>query len=163
MATALSGLLVRHFREALIDGTGESAELQFNIPRGLAISVRSVRTRSLIPAHDGAQISVDSLLSLDGPALSGNALNTQALYEAHEVLDSVIVATNLVADITTTGASLLSDHTETVFDEPILTARNLGAAGVAIGASGEIFIDIYYVWVQVSIQEFIRLIADLRT
>ncbi len=163
MATALSGLLVRHYREALIDGTGESAELQFNIPRGLAISIEAITGRLNLGDLDGAAITVDLLLSLDGPALSSNALSTQALYEAHEVLDSVIFAMNGKNDNVTTGGTLQAMHEHFQLPEPILTARNLGAAGLSIGASGEIFIDIYFKWVQVSIQEFIRLIADLRT
>lgn len=163
MARAISGLLVRRDREAYIDGTGESQELDFDIPRGLAIAIFGIEGEVIIGDIDGAAISMEQFVDLDGPALAGDALNTQALFEAREILDSVIFAQHAKHDALTSGASLMHAERTLWLPEPILTARNPGVAGLALGASGEAFTGIWYKWVEISNEEFIRLVVDLRT
>ena len=163
MATALSGLLVRHQQEGLIDGTGESEEIEFNIPRGLAIELLGVDLQLQCGDLDGALIEVDALFSVDGPSLAANAINSQALFDARQLLDSNLHSLHSRWDNVTTGAAKLSDNSYRSFPIPVLTARNPGVAAISLGASGEVFTSIYYRWVKISDSEFITLVADLRT
>lgn len=162
MATDITGMLVRHHHEALIDGTGESAEIDFDIPQGFAINVLAVLFLTNIIDHDGALITVQQLLSLDGAALAGNALNTEALYDAHENLDAVLAKHHVSAAETTTGASKTSEALYIPFVKPILTARNPGWAAVALGFTGEVWMTLYYNWVTISTSEFGQLVASRR-
>ncbi len=163
MATPLSGLLVRHVQEGLVSGTGESEEVEFNIPRGLAIELLSVKQETASGDLDGALIEVDLLFSIDGPSLASNAISTQALFDARQLLDSNLASMHSRWDNVTTGASILSDRQHLIFPIPVLTARNPGVAGICLGASGEVFTSIYYRWVKITESEFITLVADLRT
>jgi len=162
MATALSGLLVLNVREALVDGTGESREIDFNIARGQAIGIDKIILEGVIPAHDGANIELGTIISIDGPNFANNSLVTKALFEAQEVLDSSIAQLHMGIDITTTGASQVDRQIIIPFTEPIFTARNLGFAGLAEGASGEIFAHIYYKYYDITAQEFVVLFTDQR-
>jgi len=163
MARALSGLLVRHQQEGLVDGAGESEELEFNIPRGLAIELLAVNLQLQAGSLDGADIEVDALFSIDGPSLALNSISTQALFDARQVLDSNLHSLHGRWDNITTGAARMSVAQYIAFPIPILTARNPGVAAITLGASGEVFTSIYYRWVEITREEFITLVADLRT
>ncbi len=163
MARPLSGLLVRHAQEGLVDGTGESEEIEFNIPRGLAIEIFGLRLDMKTGDLDGALIEVDGLIDVDGPSLAGNAINTQALFDARQILASNLHSVHFRVDNVTEGASVLSTQSYIALPFPVLTARNLGMAGISLGGSGEVFASIYYRWVEITTAEFITLVADLRT
>jgi len=163
MARPLSGLLVRHHFEGMVDGTGESAELEFNIPRGLAIEILAANIQLHTPQLDGAEIQVNSMLDIDGPSLANNSISTLALYDARQVLDSNLHSLHMQVDNVTEGGGLISDKQYIQFPIPILTARNPGWAGIAIGNTGEVLLAIYFRWVEITRDEFITLVTDLRT
>jgi len=163
MARPLSGLLVRRLFEGMIDGTGESQEIEFNIPRGLAIEIWASSIQLHTPQLDAAEIQVNSLLDIDGPSLAGNSISTLALYDARQVLDSNLHSLHLQVDNIVEGGGVISDHEYIPFPLPILTARNPGWAGIAIGNTGEVMLAIYFRWVEVTRDEFITLVTDLRS
>ena len=163
MAKAISGILVRNRREALVDAAGESEEVQFNIPRGLAIGVSMLVFHTIAGDIDGAAIEVGQIVSFDGPRYANDAIVTKALFEGEEVLDSSIAQHHIKVDNITTGATREGFEQIVEFTEPIFTARNLGIARLAEGAAGEGFVAIYYKWYEISDSEFITLITDLRS
>jgi len=165
MAKLLSGLLVRRFEEGFVDGTAESRELDFDIPRGLAIEIMGIEANIGLSDLDGALIEMDAFVDLDGPALASNAISSEALFDARKVLDTNIMNMAIQVDNVTTGAARLSSR-EVMFypdDARIITARNVGVAGFAKGASGELQIGIWFRWIAITDQEFIGLIIDLRS
>lgn len=163
MATPLSGILVRSTTEGLVDAAGESEEIQFNIPRGLAIGITQIIIIQASGDLDGAAIEVGTIVSFDGPRYAADAIVTKALFEAEEVLDSSIFQAHLKTDNVTEGGGLLTETTGIVFNEPIFTARNLGIARLSEGASGQSWVSIYYKWFRITDSEFITLITDLRS
>ncbi len=164
MPTDITGLLVRRIRQAVVDGTGESEEVDFDIPIGHAIRIYGIDSYLEIGSHDGATIEMESLVDLDGAALAANAVNTQALFEAREVLASAICLNGMKVDMVTDGASFISQQRMMWFpqDREILTARNPGVAWLSLGESGEGKITFYYTWVRISTSEFGQLIASRR-
>lgn len=163
MPVARTGLLVRHDREAVTDGTGESHELDFDIPYGWAIEIHKILLETNAGDQDGAAITMDMLVDLDGPGLASNSLSTQALFEAREILDSCIASIHTKHDAVTSGAGLHSERQMFDFsDDPILTAKNPGTAFLSVGASGEGHITFYYKWVTVSQNEQVALFSTGR-
>lgn len=149
-------------REAVVDGTGESHEHDFDIPIGYAIRIYAVHQENHLGDQDGAAITVEQFLDLDGAELASDAISTQALFEARETNSSVIAALHSKHDAVTSGAAIHSQDRFFVFPEPILTARNPGSAFLSMGASGECFVGIYYKWVRISDVEFAQLVAARR-
>lgn len=163
MAEDITGLLVRRTRGAVLDTIAESESIDFDIPIGLAIRIWKVHVWLELADHDAAAITMEALLDLDGNALASNGINTQALFEAREVLASAIVYHGIKTDMITTGASLMSDHKTFDFQpEGLLTARNPGVAWLSLGASGEGKITLEYKWARISTAEFGQLIASRR-
>lgn len=159
MPRPVTTMRIRHDREALVDGTGESHEIDFDIPFRFAIQILATELEVNIGDQDGAAITVDALLDYDGPALASDALSTQALFEAREILDSAFHTMHSKHDAVTTGAALMSERSYLWYPEPILTARNIGFAGLALGASGEVWAKIYYRWVEITREEQVDLFA----
>lgn len=162
MATVISNLLVRRNSEGYVDATGEAEEIDFAIPRGLAIAIFGIESNMRTGDHDGARIDMDGIVDLDGPALSVGALATQALFDARKILDSVIFLHQVSVDIITTGASYLSERKMMWYPEPIMTARNVGIAGISEGASGSWDVGIWYKWLKITDAEFVGLAIDQR-
>lgn len=162
MAQVISNLLVRRNEEGYVDGTGEAEEIDFSIPRGLAIALFGVESNIGLSALDGAEIEMEAIVDLDGPALAVGALATSALFDARKILDSVIFYERIQVDNITTGASLLTRKSMLWYPEPILTARNLGIAGISAGSSGEWNVGLWYKWVRITEAEFVGLVIDQR-
>jgi len=159
-ATPLTSLRVRHHRlSALLDTVGQSAEIDFNIAFGQAIEIWAVHANVFTGAVTAIRQTVEALVDLDGPALANNSLVTQALIQARQVLESCIANFNGGNDALTSGAAITDVKQETVFSDPILTARNPGVAGVATTSSGAVLFDIHYKLVQVSRDEQLLLFA----
>lgn len=163
MASAISGILVRNSRQAVVDAAGESEEVQFNIPRRLAIGVSKIIIINKTNDLDAALIEMGTVISFDGPRYASDAIVSKALFEAEEVLDSTIAQAHMAVDNQTSGASQLQETVIIEFPEPIFTARNLGIARLSEGAGGEGFVAIYYKWFNITDAEFITLITDLRS
>lgn len=162
MAREISGLLVRHYREGLVAGTGESAEIDFNIPRGLAIGIWGID--GMVVCGDNVDAAeIDALVDLDGPGLASNALSTVALVEARQILESCIFSIVYQQNLTTSGAKKSFAYKTLWYPDPIFTARNLGAAGVSQTSAAEIFFAIYYKWYQIAEAEQLQLFIDQRS
>jgi len=159
-ATPLTSLRVRHHRLAnLLTTVGQSAEIDFNIAFGQAIEISAVHINLTVAAVTTTRQDLECLVDLDGPALAGNVLVTQALIQARQVLESCIANFMLGNDALTSGAAVTSLKQQTIFSEPILTARNPGVAGVAITSSGAALFDIHYKLVAVTQSEQLLLFA----
>lgn len=160
MSTPLTSLRVRHHRlSSLLDTVGQSAEIDFNIAFGQAIEIHAVHVNLFVAAVTTTRQDIEALVDLDGPALAGNTLVTQALIQARQELESCIA--NFVAgnDALTSGAAVTNTKEATMFSEPILTARNPGVAAIAITSSGAVLYDIHYKLVQVTRDEQLLLFA----
>lgn len=164
MAREITGLLTRRRRQSVVDGTGESEEVDFDIPQGMAIKIYGFQLWVATAALDGAEISMETLVDLDGNALASNSLATQALFEAREILDSSIAYLGIEADNITTGAAKTSDSQMQwfPFGREIITARNPGIGWLSVGASGEGKVCFYYSWVTISTREFGQLVSARR-
>lgn len=160
MATPLTSLRVRHHRlSALLDTVGQSAEIDFNIAFGQAIEIHAIHANLFVGAVTAVRQTVEALVDLDGPALAGNVLVTQALIQARQELESCIANFNAGNDALTSGAATTDTKQSTTFSEPILTARNLGVAAIAITQSGAVLYDIHYKLVAVTQSEQLLLFA----
>jgi len=160
MARPLTSLRVRHHRlSALLDTVGQSAEIDFNIAFGQAIEIHAIHANIFVGAVTAIRQTVEALVDLDGPALAGNTLVTQALIQARQELESCIANFNAGNDALTSGATITDTKQETIFSEPILTARNPGVAGIAITSSGAVLFDIHYRLVSITDQEQLLLFA----
>ena len=160
MGTPLTSLRVRHTRlNTLLDTVGQSAEIDFNIAFGQAIEIHAVHCLVMVGATTATRQTTDGLVDLDGPALAGNSLVTEALFDARRILESCIANFGYGSDALTSGAATSRVKQDTVFAEPILTARNPGVAGVAITSTGDLVFDIHYKLVQVTRDEQLLLFA----
>lgn len=160
MATPLTSLRVRHVRlNTLLSTVGQSTEVDFNIAFGQAIEIHAVHALLLIGATTATRQTTDALLDLDGPALDGNTLVTEALFDARRVLESCIANFGTGSDALTSGGAISRVKQETVYDEPILTARNPGVAGLALISTGDVVFDIHYKLVAVTDAEQLLLFA----
>lgn len=160
MATPLTSLRVRHHRLSTLASTvGQSAEIDFNIAFGQAIEISAIHVNLFVGAVTTTRQDLEALVDLDGPALAGNTLVTQALIQARQELESCIA--NFVAgnDALTSGAAITNTKEHTDFKDPILTARNPGVAAIAITSSGAVLFDIHYRLVRVTDQEQLLLFA----
>lgn len=162
MAQEITGLLVMHDREAVLDTVAESHEIDFDIPVSYAISIYGLRCWLKTGAFIAGLNEMGVIVDIDGAALASNSINTQALYEAREVLASCIANWEISVDIITTGAGMISDQETLWFPQPIITARNPGIAYLSLGTSGEAHIGIYYKWVRISDMEFAQLVSSRR-
>ena len=159
-ATPLTSLRVRHHRlSALLSTVGQSAEIDFNIAFGQAIEIWAVRVNLTIGAITTTRQTVEALMDLDGPALAGNTLITQALIQARQELESCIANFGGGNDALTSGGATTDTVEQAVFVDPILTARNPGVAGIAVTQSASALYDIHYKLVQVSRDEQLLLFA----
>lgn len=159
-ATPLTSTRVRHDRLlTLLSTVGQSHEIDFNIAFGQAIEISGIRARIDVGAVTATRQDCVGLVDLDGPALANDSLVSQALFDARMVLDSCIFNVGYGNDVLTSGGAntLISDSIH--FDEPILTARNLGDAGITLVSSGGILFDIYHKLVQVTRDEQFLLFA----
>lgn len=160
MATPLTSLRVRHARlTTLLDGTGQSAEIDFNIAFGQAIEISAVHAILLLGATTATRQTTDGFLDLDGPALANNSLSTEALFDARRILESCVANFGTGSDVLTSGGATSRVKQEVMFQEPILTARNPGIAGLALIQSGDLLLDIHYKLVAVTAQEQLLLFA----
>lgn len=160
MATPLTSLRVRHARlSTLLSTVGQSAEIDFNIAFGQAIEIWAIHCVLLVGAVTATRQTVDALVDLDGPALAGNTLVSQALFEARQELESCIANFGGGNDALTSGGAVVKTKETTVFQDPILTARNPGVAGLALISSGDLLFDIHYKLVAVTQSEQILLFA----
>ena len=165
MAQPISGPLVRRNTEGYVDGTAESEEIDFDIPRGFAIEILGLEHYLRTGDHDAAIIEMETIVDLDGPGLAVGAITTEAQFDARRVLDSVIGIASLTVDMITSGASPLSLYEMNWFpvDARIITARNIGIVGLAEGASGLWDLGIWYRWLRLSEAELFGLIIDQRS
>lgn len=165
MAQPLSGLLVVRREQGYVDGTAESEEVDFSIPRGLAIEIFGVECNLNVGDLDGALIEMDVFVDLDGPALASNAIASEAAFDARKVLDTNIFHHEMSVDNVTTGATNMGDRQMMWYppDTRIITARNLGFAGFAKGASGAVNLGFWYRWLKITDAEFLGLVIDLRS
>lgn len=160
MATPLTSLRVRHAElTTLLDTVGQSAEVDFNIAFGQAIEIWAVYCKILVGAVTAVRQTTEGLLDLDGPALAGNSLVSEALVDARMLLESCIANFGLGNDALTSGAAVVMATQKVIFNEPILTARNPGVAGIALVSSGSLLFDIHYRLVRISDQESLSLFA----
>lgn len=160
MATPLTSLRVRHAElTTLLDTVGQSAEIDFNIAFGQAIEIHAVHCLVTVGATTATRQTTEGLIDLDGPALAGNTLNTEALFDARALLESCLANFGLGTDVLTSGGAISLDKQSTEFAVPILTARNPGIAGLALTQSGSLRFDIHYRLVRVSDQEQLLLFA----
>lgn len=160
MATPLTSLRVRHRRlPALLDTVGQSQEIDFNIAFGQAIEIWAVHCIMTQAAVTVTRQDTEALFDLDGPALDGNTLVTQALIQARQELESCIANFGTGNDALTSGAAITTVKQSTVYSEPILTARNPGVAAIAITSSSAALFDIHYRLVRVTDQEQLLLFA----
>jgi len=160
MTTPLTSLRVRHARlSTLLDTVGQSIEIDFNIAFGQAIEISAIACILQEGAITAIRQSVDALVDLDGPALAGNSLVSQALIEARQELESCIANFASGNDALTSGGTLTKVRQMVTFAEPILTARNPGVAGLALVSSADLLFDIHYKLVEVSRNEQLLLFA----
>jgi len=160
MATPLTSLRVRHAElVTVLDTVGQSAEVDFNIAFGQAIEIHAVHVLLLIGAVTALRQSMAGILDLDGPALAGNTLVNETLFDARGLLESCIANFGFSTDALTSGAAVTQVKQDVVFDEPILTARNPGVAGLALVQTGAVRFDIHYKLVKVTDAEQLLLFA----
>lgn len=160
MATPLTSLRVRHVRlDTLVTTVGQSQEIDFNIAFGQAIEISAIHVNLFTSAVTATAARLEALLDLDGPALAGNTLVTQALLEARQELESCIANFAWGHDALTSGAALTDGKQSTVFSEPILTARNPGVAAIEVVGTGAVLYDIHYRLVSVTSNEQLLLFA----
>jgi len=159
-ATPLTSLRVRHHRfTSLLDGVGQSAEIDFNIAFGQAIEISAVHVNMFSAAVTTTRQDLEALIDLDGPALAGDTLVTQALIQARQELESCIANFTTGNDALTSGAAMTSVKQQTIFSEPILTARNPGVGAIATTSAAAVLYDIHYKLVVVSRDEQLLLFA----
>lgn len=160
MATPLTSLRVRHARlSTLLNGVGQSDEIDFNIAFGQAIEIHAVHAVLTLGATTATRQTTDGLLDLDGPALDGNTIVNETLFDARRVLESCIANFGIGSDVLTSGGAFSREKQQTIFAEPILTARNPGIAGLAVTQSGDVLFDIHYKLVAVTQSEQLLLFA----
>lgn len=160
MATPLTSLRVRHHRlTALLSTVGQSAEIDFNIGFGQAIEISAIHINMFQAAVTAVRQTTECLVDLDGPALAGNTLVTQALIQARQELESCIANFAYGNDALTSGAAQTDVKQSVTFAEPILTARNPGVAGIAVTSSSAALFDIHYRVVRITDQEQLLLFA----
>jgi len=159
MATPLTSLRTRWDREATIAATGESHEVDFNIAFGQAIEVEGIACRIQQGAITAALQTAEALVDLDGPALANNALSTQALFELREILESCLANFGTGSDALTSGGAVMEELQQYLYQEAILTARNLGTAFLSIVGAAEMLIGIRFKLVEVTRDEQLLLFA----
>lgn len=160
MATPLTSLRVRHAELiTVLDTVGQSAEIDFNIAFGQAIEIHAVHALLLIGAITALRQSMESILDLDGPALAGNTLVNETLFDARGLLESCIANFGFSTDALTEGGAQTQVKQEVVYSEPILTARNPGIAGLALVQTGAVRFDIHYKLVSLTRDEQLLLFA----
>lgn len=155
----LTTLRTRWSHEATATGTGESEEIDFNIALRQGIEIFAVYCILNHAAIIVTKASMKTLVDLDGPALAGNAISTQALYEARRVLESVIANFGTATDALTSGGAIIEVQQWTGFPIPILTARNPGIARISIESSGESLVGIQHRFVEINRNENLELFA----
>lgn len=162
MVVALTTMRTRWDREATAAGTAESHEVDFNIAQGQAIEIFGISARMLSGAITAGLQTSEALVDLDGPALASNAIATQAVYEAREILESCIANFGTGSDALTSGGAEMMVVQNISFEIPIITARNLGTAFLSIVGSGEMLIGIRYRIVRLTQSEEFALFASGR-
>jgi len=159
-ATPLTSLRVRHRRlSSLVTTVGQSQEVDFNIAFGQAIEISAIHVNMFIAAVSATQSRLEALVDLDGPALDGNSLVSLALIEARQELESCIANFANGNDALTSGAAITDTKQQTIYTEPILTARNPGVAAIATTSSGAMLFDIHYKLLAVTRDEQLLLFA----
>ena len=159
-ATPLTSLRVRNAELTPLASTvGQSAEVDFNIAFGQAIEIRVLRAIVDLAAVTATRQDVEALVDLDGPALAGNSLVSQALFDARKVLDSAIYQVADSNDALTSGATQTRAMDTLLLPEPMLTARNPGIAGISLTSTGGVIFSIYHKLVEVSRDEQLLLFA----
>ncbi len=162
MARAISPLLIRWTRLSVSAGTAESQEVDFSLSVRGAIGIEKVVFRLQTAAVTAVQQVVEGLVTLDGAAVANDAVSTQALYEAREILDDTVAQAGHAVDALTSGAGVTEKVTEQSFKEPLITARNPGVAGLAIVSIGEVLVGIFYKFLILSDAELVLQISRRR-
>ncbi len=157
-STPLTALRTRwdHITNAI---TGQSREIDFNIALGQAIEVLGVNCVLGVGANTAIQQSMEVLVDLDGPALAGNSISNATLFLARSVLESVIANFEHSSDILTSGGATTSVLQNYTFPLPILTARNLGIADLAVVSTGVALTGIQHRVMMITSQENLMLFA----
>lgn len=139
--------------------TGQSREIDFNIALGQAIEVLACNCLIGTAANTAIQQSMEVLVDLDGPALAGNSISTAALFLARSTLESVIANFEHSTDLLTSGGATTSVLQNYTFPIPILTARNLGIADLAVVSTGVALTGIQHRVMEITSQENLMLFA----
>lgn len=158
-ATPLTSLRTRWDREAVSAGTGESHEVDFDIAFGQAIEISGIVCRIQQGAITAGLQTMEVIVDLDGPGLANNAISTQALFELREILSSCIANFGTGSDVLTSGGAVMEELQQYLYEEPILTARNVGTAFLSIVGSGEGLVGIQHKLVEVTRDEQLLLFA----
>jgi len=164
MPKEITSLLVKWSDEGVSDQTGESEEVDFDIPFGFAIAIYGVETHleqgDFVIVAD--KNTVEALVSLDGNGMASDAISSQALFDAEKIRSATIFNALLEADGVTSGAVPTAKSDRNWFPEPLHTARNPGIARISDNVSGGILVGIWYKWVTISDLEFAQLVASRR-
>lgn len=159
-STPLTSMRVRNDRLlTLLTTTGQSHEIDFNIAFGQAIEIWAFRARVNVADVTASRGDIVGLIDLDGPALANNSIVTQALFDARQLLDSSIYNVGFSNDALTSGGAPAMVMDTFNLPEPMLTARNLGDAGITLVTSGGILFSIYHKLVEVTRDEQLLLFA----
>lgn len=159
-ATPLTSLRVRNDRLlTLLSTAGQSHEIDFNFAFGQAMELHILKAVLDVGAVTAVRQDVVGLIDLDGPALADDTLVTQALFDARKLLNSAIYNVGTGNDALTSGAAVTMAMDTLYLKEPVLTARNIGDAGITVTSSGGILFSIYHKIVEVTRDEQLLLFA----
>lgn len=159
-ATPLTSIRVRNDRlVTLLSTVGQSHEIEFNFAFGQAIEIHILKAIIDIGAVTAVRQDVVGLVDLDGPALANNTLVTQTLFDARKLLNSAIYNVGDGNDALTSGAAQTMAMDTLQLPEPMLTARNIGDAGISVTSSGGILFSIYHKLVEITRDEQLLLFA----
>ncbi len=159
-STPITTLRTRWSDEAVVTGTAESEELDFNIALRQGIEIFQVYCRIQIAGLTAVDQFMHALVDLDGPALANNAIATLAAYDLRAVLESVIANFGIGTDALGTAAGAQNLVLQNVnFPIPILTARNPGIARNSLTGSGRALIGLQHRFVEINRDENLELFA----
>jgi len=158
-STPITTLRTRWTRMIPTAGNALSVEIDFNIALRQGIEIFACYARMFTAAVTAVAQTVEAIVDLDGPALASNAISTQAAFELRELLESVIASFGLGVDALTSGGAKVLELQRVDLPIPVLTARNVGLAGLAITSNSEILMGIQHRFVEINRDENLELFA----
>ena len=158
-STPITTLRTRWSRMIPTAGNALSTQIDFNIALRQGIEIFGCYCRIFTAAVTAVAQTAEGLVDLDGPALASNSISTQAIYEAREILESVIANFGIGVDALTSGAAITETLQRVDLPIPVLTARNIGVAGLAIISNSELLFGIQHRFVEINRDENLELFA----